>query len=115
MRRGLEAAPIPYAKNIVAIRGRTSLSQEWGAFIQRFPWRFFVTLTHKRYVDANELMKLFTDKYVRRLTRITQAPVHYFVVIEAGQDKKEHVHALMFGEGRLDGGFSEAPLGIREG
>ena len=75
------------------------VKRSWAAYLSRYEWDSFVTLTAPMW-SPSRLLVAFRG-YVRHLTRAAQQPVRYFVIVETGGSGVAHVHALLWGTARL--------------
>ena len=69
----------------------------WQAHLEASEWSHLVTLTTRFAYSADSLLRLFRERFVRRLTRMAQRSVIHFVVAGRTHDGREHLHALLMG------------------
>lgn len=62
-------------------------------------WSHFVTLTTSRTRSDESLIRTFTNRFIRPLTRQAQAPIPWFYVVErdGAFETTPHLHALLAG------------------
>ena len=81
---------------------RDTLRIAWAAHIGAFEWSHDVTLTFRRPATRDGAMRAFEHTFVRRLARMAQRPLAWFVAAEqSGPGLPWHLHALLCGTGTL--------------
>lgn len=92
---------------------KVRLRDQWGKFVERWPWEWFITLTFKDDAHPERAFKLF-KVWKNRLNKLIFGPrwhkrppfgVTWIVAFELQKSGRVHLHALMSGVGqtrRLD-------------
>jgi len=72
-------------------------------WLETFEWHAVAALTCDLPLTATRLQIAFRDEFHRRLTRVGQGEVRYFLVIEDGAvpGAHFHVHCLLYGSAAL--------------
>jgi hypothetical protein len=78
-----------------------ALRLEWRNFLARTHWDHFATLTSRVQLNYEDFIAEFKSGFIRRLTRVTQCPVSFFVVVEPTYAELWHGHALLAGTAHL--------------
>jgi len=71
----------------------------WGAFLKKFPWDWYATLTFKFNVSLDGAKRRLY-RWLRPLNRRRNGKAGYFAVVELQENRKAwHFHLLMLGVG----------------
>lgn len=98
------ASPRLVAPGVLAIsdsrRDSAALRLGWRNFLARTHWDHVVHLTTRLEKSDEDLLAEFR-RFARRVTRVTQCPVQFFVAVEDTHAGRGHLHALLAGTSRL--------------
>lgn len=74
-----------------------SIADAMGAFLSGFTWTHFVTLTTKLRRSEEVILRIFQQRFLRPLARVTQSRIPHFYAIEGTlrQNGFPHIHALL--------------------
>jgi hypothetical protein len=73
-----------------------ALRLEWRNFLARTHWDHVVHLTTRLELSDEDLLAEFR-RFARRVTRVTQCPVQFFVAVEDTHAGRGHLHTLLAG------------------
>jgi hypothetical protein len=82
-------------------RSPNPIASAWGDHLEQFQWQYFVTLTHRYDRTPEQFHAMFKKQFIRRLARVAQAPVEWFIAVEHDAMTRTHAHALLLSKGRL--------------
>lgn len=72
--------------------------EAWAEYLDRHQWDHFITLTTASQYTAATLERRITRGYLRRLERVAQRRIDWFLVLEATHHAPHlHAHALVSG------------------
>ena len=79
---------------------RRIVRDAWGAWIEKYPWRHYVTLTD-RYANSPRSLLNQGKAFIRRLESRGRGRVDYVAVVEGSRHGFPHLHMLLNGTERL--------------
>jgi len=80
---------------------RAATSTDYGAWLNKYKWDHFVTLTTEHSMSEHRLLRKFQDQFVRRLDKVAQRPISWFYVVEYSANREPHLHVLLWANGKL--------------
>ena len=95
---------------------RAATNTDYGAWLNKYKWDHFVTLTTEHSMSEQRLLRKFQDQFVRQLDRMAQRPISWFRAVEYSANGQPHLHVLVWANGELsDRQLKRAwPLGITD-
>lgn len=88
---------VRYATNATHSSGilRKPTVGDWGGFLGAYRWNYFATFTAKSRATDRQMRTAFAQ-LVRRLERVAQGRVHWFIAVEYDAlGEQPHIHALI--------------------
>ncbi len=77
--------------------GGAGIPDAMGEFLSAYEWSHFVTLTTRTPRSQERILRVFEQRFVRPLARVTQTKIPYFYVVESVLPAGgfPHIHALL--------------------
>src|SRR3954471_22086969 len=72
------------------------MSRSWAAFLSKFDWKWFVTLTFRHPLSAARAHLCFTA-FIAEMENASNSPLFWFAVEERGATGRVHIHLLVLG------------------
>jgi hypothetical protein len=79
----------------------TRLREAWAEYLGQFAWDQFATLTARHAGPAENIVREFHHRLIRRVARAAQQPVSWFYSLERSSNHSAHLHALLWTGKRL--------------
>lgn len=77
------------------------MNRAWAAHLSAFAWSHVVHLTTKKSVTPLRLIRMFQDRFIRRIAFRARQRVPYFYAVETQVTGHPHLHALIAGSSSL--------------